>query len=156
MARRAPRIAKLLETQMSANLTIPKLRPVDYTQEIGSTICDRLFKGETLSEICRDAAMPDQPTVMRWLAQYPEFLDEYAFTCQLLKEDLAAEAISIVDNADPECPKRIRGAKMVTVSGRKHFERRRRLHLPIRYRSVYRLIRRKIVARALRNRKKVS
>jgi hypothetical protein len=97
---------------MSANLTIPNvltpkesayrlnepsLRPVDYTQEIGSAICDRLFNGETLFEICRDAAMPDKPTVMRWLAEYPKFLDEYAFTCQLLAEDLAAEAVSIAD-----------------------------------------------------------
>jgi hypothetical protein len=73
-------------------LNKPSLRPVDYTQEIGSTICDRLFNGETLFEICRDAAMPDKPTVMRWLAHYPKFLDEYVFTCQLLAEELAAEA----------------------------------------------------------------
>jgi len=59
-------------------------------REIGSTICDRLFGGETLSEICRDAAMPDTPTVMRWLAQHPKFLDEYVFTCRLLAEDRAA------------------------------------------------------------------
>jgi hypothetical protein len=100
------------DMQMSANLTSanvltpkesayrlnePSLRPVDYTQEIGSAICDHLFNGETLSEICRDAAMPDKPTVMRWLAQYPKFLDEYLFTCQLLAEDLAAEAVSIAD-----------------------------------------------------------
>ena len=49
----------------------PSLRPVDYTPEIGSTICDRLFACETLSEICRDAAMPDKPTVMRWLGHSP-------------------------------------------------------------------------------------
>jgi len=132
----------------------PSLRPVDYTREIGSTICDRRFNGETLSEICRDAAMPDKPTVMRWLAQHPKFRDEYVFTCELLVDDLATEAVSIVDNADTECPNRIRGAKMVTVF-RKHFERRRRLRLTIRHRSGYRLIR-KIMARALRNRKKVS
>jgi hypothetical protein len=74
---------------------------VDYTQDIGSTICDRLFDGEVLSEICRDPAMPDKPTVMRWLAQYPRFLAEYRFTRQLLEEDLAAEALSIVDSAAP-------------------------------------------------------
>jgi hypothetical protein len=73
----------------------PNRLPVDYTREkIGSTICDRLFAGESLFEICRDAAMPDKPTVMRWLAQYPKFLDEYVFTCQLLTEDLAAQAVS--------------------------------------------------------------
>jgi hypothetical protein len=59
-------------------------------REIGNTICDRIFGGETLSQICRDAAMPDKPTVMRWLAQHPTFLDEYVFTCRLLAEDLAA------------------------------------------------------------------
>src|SRR5438132_11993133 len=82
------------ETQMSANLTIPNvqtpkevaclnkpsLRPVDYTPEIASTICGRLFDGETLSEICRDPAMPDKPTVMRWMAQDLKFLDQYLFT----------------------------------------------------------------------------
>jgi hypothetical protein len=88
------------------------LRPVDYTREIGSTICDRLFAGETLFEICRDAAMPDKSTVMRWLAQYPQFLEEYVFTGQLLAEALAIEAVSIADNADTECRKRILGAKI--------------------------------------------
>jgi Bacteriophage Sf6, terminase small subunit-like len=88
----------------------PSLRPAHYTQDIGSTICDRLFDGETLSEICRDAAMPDKPTVMRWLAQYPQFLGEYLFTCQLQVEDLAAEAVSIADSADTACLKRVRAA----------------------------------------------
>jgi hypothetical protein len=103
----------------------PSLRPVDYTREIGTTVCDRLFDGETLFEICRDADMPDKPTAMRWLAQYPEFLDEYVFTGQLLAEDLAAEAVSVADNADTECRKRVRAAKIVTVSGREEFARRR-------------------------------
>jgi hypothetical protein len=35
-------------------LNKPSLRPVDYTQEIGSIICDRVFDGETLAAICRD------------------------------------------------------------------------------------------------------
>jgi hypothetical protein len=100
----------------------PSLRPVDYTREIGSTICDRLFDGETLSQICRDAAMPDKPTVMRWLAQYPEFLDEYVFTGQLREE--LAKAVT-ADNADTECRKRLRSATIVTVSGREESARRR-------------------------------
>jgi hypothetical protein len=117
------------------------LRPVDYTREIGSTICDRLFAGETLFEICRDAAMPDKPTVMRWLAQYPKFLDEYVFTGQLLAEDLVAEAVSVANNADAECRKRVRGAKIVTVCGREQFDRRRRLCLAVRHWVADRLIR---------------
>jgi hypothetical protein len=96
----------------------PSLRPVDYAREIGSTICGRLFNGETLSEICRDAAMP----VMRWLAQHPKFRDEYVFTCELLVDDLATEAISIADT-DTECRERVRGAKVVTISGREELAR---------------------------------
>jgi len=124
-------------------------------REIGNTICDRIFGGETLSQICRDAAMPDKPTVMRWLAQHPTFLDEYVFTYQLLAEVLAAEAVSVADNADTERRKRVTGAKIVTVSGREQFARRRRLRLAHRHRVADRLIR-KTVPRALRNRKEVS
>jgi hypothetical protein len=104
-------------------------------REIGSTICDRLFAGETLFEICRDAAMPDKPTVMRWLAQDPTFLDDFVFTYQLLAEVLAG---SIADNADTECRKRLRGAKIVTLSVREEFARLRRA---IRHWVVDRLIR---------------
>jgi hypothetical protein len=133
----------------------PSLRSVDYTREIGSTICDRLFNGETLSEICRDAAMPDKPTVMSWLAQHPKFLEEYVFTCQLLVEDLAAEAVSIADNADSGCRKRVRGAKVVTVSGREELARRR-LRLAIRHWVADRLIPKIVPQSGVLNRKEVS
>jgi hypothetical protein len=82
---------------------------VDYTQEIGSTICDRLFDGETLSEICRDPAMPNKPAVTRWLARYPMFRAEYQFTRQLFLEDLATEALRIVD-AETGSLKQVRAA----------------------------------------------
>jgi hypothetical protein len=119
---------------MTANLTNPNV--LTAKEGLGSTICDRLFNGETLSQICRDAAMPDKPTVMRWLAQYPEFLDEYLFTYQLRTEDLAAG--SIANNADTECRKKVRGAKIVTLSVREEFARLRRA---IRHWVVDRLIR---------------
>ena len=90
-------------------LNKPTLRPVNYTQEIGSTICDRLFDGETLSEICRDPAMPNKPAVTRWLAQYPMFRAEYQFTRQLLLEDFATEALRIVD-AETGSLKQVRAA----------------------------------------------
>jgi hypothetical protein len=103
-------------------LNKPSLRRVDYTQEIQGAICDRLFAGETLFEICRDAAMPDKPTVMRWLAQNPKFLDEFVFTGQLLAEDLAAEAVSIADNADTGfARRRLRLAS--TIGSRTHRRR---------------------------------
>jgi hypothetical protein len=99
-------------------------------QQIGSTICDRLFAGESLSQICRDPAMPDEPTVMRWLAQIPEFVDEFEFTNQLLAEDRAAEAVSIADNADTSAGSGY--GRKDSHGGREEFARRR-LRLAIRH-----------------------
>ncbi len=45
-----------------------KGRPSRYTPELAAKICRRLAKGETLRAICRDPAMPDKATVLRWLA----------------------------------------------------------------------------------------
>ena len=113
----------------------PSLRPVDYTREIGSTICGRLFDSETLSEICRDAAMPNKPTVMRWLGQYPEFLDEYVFTGQL-REELARPSPPTMRTLSAGSGY---GAQIVTVSGREELARRR-LRLAIRHWVAERLI----------------
>jgi hypothetical protein len=110
----------------------PNSRPLDYTEEIGSTICDRLFDGETLSAVCRDPAMPDKPTVMRWLAEHPKFHEEYVFTCHWVLDDLAGEAVTIADNLGSECRQRVRGAKLVTISGREELVRCR-LRLAIRH-----------------------
>ena len=42
-------------------------RPTCYTVDVAETICARLCKGQSLSEICRDAGMPDLKTVCRWV-----------------------------------------------------------------------------------------
>jgi hypothetical protein len=87
---------------MTANLTNPNV--LTPKEEIASTICDRLLGGETLSEICRDSAMPDKPTIMRWLAQCPTFLDDFVFTYQLLAEVLATQA-SPLNRKEVSCVK---------------------------------------------------
>jgi hypothetical protein len=51
----------------------PSLQQVDHASEIKDVICDRVFAGETLSEICRDPAMPGRATVDRWLKADPRF-----------------------------------------------------------------------------------
>ena len=45
-----------------------KGRPSLYTKALAAKICLRLAEGETLRSICRDKAMPDKATVLRWLA----------------------------------------------------------------------------------------
>jgi len=80
---------------MTANLTNPNV--LTPKEEIAGTVCDRLLGGETLSEICRDPAMPDKLGMMRWLAQDPTFLEDFVFTYQLLAEVLAAQAVRVAD-----------------------------------------------------------
>ena len=43
-------------------------RPSTFTDEIFDQICTRLANGEVLKAICRDDAMPDRATVLRWIA----------------------------------------------------------------------------------------
>lgn len=42
-------------------------RPTRYAPDVAEVICMRLSKGQSLSEICRDAGLPDLKTVCRWV-----------------------------------------------------------------------------------------
>ncbi len=74
-------------------------RPSDYNFEVTSAICVRLGLGESLREICRDEAMPDKSTVMRWLATHQEFRDQYASAREAQADYYAEEIIEISDDA---------------------------------------------------------
>src|SRR5215210_7652104 len=49
-----------------------------YSDEVVSTICERLARGESLVEICRDDDLPSETMVYRWLAEKPVFREMYA------------------------------------------------------------------------------
>ncbi len=57
-----------------------KGRPSLYTEPLAAKICRRLAEGETLRSVCRDKAMPDKATVLRWLGDKTkaDFRDQYA------------------------------------------------------------------------------
>lgn len=69
-----------------------------YSQTTGDLICLRMAEGETLRQICRDAAMPARSTVYRWLNKIPAFSDQYARARELLVEAWADEIIDIADD----------------------------------------------------------
>jgi len=87
-------------------------RPSDYNSQVTSAICVRLGLGESLREICRDEAMPDKSTVMRWLSTHQEFRDQYASAREAQADYYAEEIIEISDDGtndwmernDPENP----------------------------------------------------
>ncbi len=76
-------------------------RPSRYTPELAAVICERLAEGETLRSICRDVAMPDKATVLRWLADKAkaDFRDQYAHAREMQADALFDEALEIADNA---------------------------------------------------------
>jgi Bacteriophage Sf6, terminase small subunit-like len=111
--------------------TSPDQRPA-YTPEIGEEICDRLFEGQAVREICADPAMPDRASLQRWLAEEKEFATYYKFTLQLMEEELLADAWTIADNARSGCLEQVRGGKVVMLAGR--VERARaRLRVEVRW-----------------------
>lgn len=75
-------------------------RPTDYNLDVASTICERLSDGESLKAICSEEAMPAKATVFKWLGVHPEFVDMYTRAREEQAETLAAEIVSIADEAD--------------------------------------------------------
>jgi hypothetical protein len=108
-------------------------RPVDYTTEIGMTICERLVDGESLPAICADPGMPNQATISSWLAHHKEFHDEYAFAREWQADRLLDEIIGIVRDTKGDRGEMVRAdGKVVTVWDPKDLARRR-LRVDIRF-----------------------
>ncbi len=76
-------------------------RPSRYTADLAADICRRLAEGETLRAICRDPAMPDKATVLRWLGdgEKADFRDQYARAREMQADALFDEALEIADDA---------------------------------------------------------
>lgn len=77
-------------------------RPSEYNQEMADLICDRLANGESLRKICRDAGIPSQPTIFRWIGANEEFRKQYARARETQADAIADEILNIADEAvDP-------------------------------------------------------
>ncbi len=81
-----------------------KGRPSLYTEALAAEICRRLAEGETLRAICRDKAMPDKATVLRWLAdkKKADFRDQYTHAREMQADALFDEALEIADYASDD------------------------------------------------------
>jgi hypothetical protein len=73
-------------------------RPTDYTPEVAREICDRMIDCNSLRTICQHQAMPDEGTVYRWIARYPEFREVYARARELQAMRWAEEVLAIADD----------------------------------------------------------
>ena len=74
--------------------------PTKYTAALAATICARIADGESLRSVCRDAAMPDKATVLRWRGndEHTEFRAQYAYAREMQADALFDEALEIADD----------------------------------------------------------
>ncbi len=81
-----------------------KGRPSLYTEALAAGICRRLAEGETLRSVCRDKAMPDKATILRWLAdkKKADFRAQYAHAREMQADALFDEALVIADDASDD------------------------------------------------------
>lgn len=78
-----------------------------YSREIADEICERLASGESLISICRDAHMPSDAAVRKWvLGDHDGFSSRYARAREMQLEHLADELLEISDNAHNDWMKR--------------------------------------------------
>jgi hypothetical protein len=107
------------DTQMAG-----KVRPTEYTEEIGETICDRIVDGESLRTICADAGMPDEATVLGWVSNHGKFRDQYELARDFAVEALLDETIEIIDDPSGYLVERVQAnGRVVVVWDRKQLPR---------------------------------
>ena len=83
-------------------------RPSTYSSTLTETICQRIAEGESLRAICREEAMPDKATVLRWLDVHGEFRDQYARARDLQADHFAEEILEIADDGSNDWMRRER------------------------------------------------
>ena len=85
--------------QPEAAIPKPTGRPSSFDAVVAANICERISQGQSLAEIANISGMPKQITVFRWLRDIDGFRSLYARAREEQAETLAAEIISIADDA---------------------------------------------------------
>jgi hypothetical protein len=68
---------------------------VEFTEEIFTTICERMAEGEGLREICRDPEMPSRSTFLRWVENDTGRQNKYQKAREALMDFYAEEIRTI-------------------------------------------------------------
>lgn len=73
-------------------------RPSEFTTAKGDEICEWLAEGKSLRAYCSQAGKPAMSTVLRWVAERPEFQTQYALAKEVQAETLFDEILEIADD----------------------------------------------------------
>lgn len=76
-------------------------RPSIYSTALAAQLCSRIAEGESLRSICRDDAMPSIAVVFEWLAQKPDFAEQYT-RAREEQADVHADAIVAIADETPD------------------------------------------------------
>jgi hypothetical protein len=72
-------------------------RPTKYTKDLAIEICARLAEGEPITKITKDAHMPGQATIYRWLIDNEQFREMYESARKDGAHTLASQIQEIAD-----------------------------------------------------------
>jgi len=94
-----PKAKGKVAPQPAKTSTAPKKtgRPSKHTPELAAEICERLGKGETMRQICRDEHMPHWTQVYEWLARDDSLSLRVAHAREAGYDALAEESLAIMD-----------------------------------------------------------
>jgi hypothetical protein len=94
-----------------------------YSLKMSSIICERMAKGETVTNICRDETMPTFQTVQNWRRLFPAFEIAYA-NAQLAQTECWVEEVkSIADDGKNDWMERESRNGNYTVLNSEHVTR---------------------------------
>ena len=103
-----------------------KPKPMAYSAEIATRICEALAVGQSVATICKANDMPSETTVYQWLYRHQEFLAQYRGARVAGCERLADELFEIVDDASHDWVKReTASGKVEVVADHEHISRSR-------------------------------
>ena len=108
-------------------------KPVEYTAELGNTICGRLVEDESLRSICSEPGMPDLATVASWISNNKEFRESYAFAREFQAHCIYDETIELVDEVSTQWVEKVRANGRVVRGPDRNSRPRCRLRLEVRH-----------------------
>ena len=77
-------------------------RPSSYTPELGDLILNGLIAGESMRKLCAPEDMPDRGTVVRWLAEHPDFEAKYAHAREAQADTMDDLILEEAEKVTPE------------------------------------------------------
>lgn len=82
-------------------------RPSSFTDEIAERVLDQLAEGKSLVEICRADDMPSARTVHQWVADNPNFSQNYTRAREVQAEFMDDKVMQVAERAgeDPQAAK---------------------------------------------------